>query len=244
MAKHDDRNRSDRLLITCEHGGNMVPARYRQFFRGHEALLKTHRGYDAGALVLAQDMATAFNAPLLVSTTSRLLVDVNRSIGHPHLYSEATRAAPDGVRRAILEQFYLPYRNQAETEITKMLAQGSRVIHVASHSFTPQLDGQVRTADIGLLYDPARRGEAELCGRWAASLKSQATGFKVRRNYPYTGRSDGFTAYLRRRFSANDYIGVELEINQKHVVAGGKNWRFLRGLVIETLQQALAGADI
>jgi predicted N-formylglutamate amidohydrolase len=236
--------KSAQLLITCEHGGNKVPARYRQFFRGHEDLLKTHRGYDAGALVMAQDMATAFNAPLFSSTTSRMLIDLNRSIGHPHLYSEATRIAPAEVRREMLEQYYLPYRNQAEAAIAKMLAQGSRVIHVASHSFTPQLDGEVRNADIGLLYDPARCGEAELCGYWALTLKSQATGYKVRRNYPYTGRSDGFTAYLRRQFSADDYIGVELEINQKHVIAGGRGWRVLRGLVIDTLQQVLAGSEI
>lgn len=236
--------KSAQLLITCEHGGNKVPARYRQFFRGHEDLLKTHRGYDAGALVMAQEMATAFNAPLFVSTTSRLLVDLNRSIGHPHLYSEATRAAPDAVRREMLELYYLPYRSQAEAAVAKMLAQGGRVIHIASHSFTSQLDGEVRNADIGLLYDPARRGEAALCGRWAAILKSQVAGFKIRRNYPYTGKSDGFTAYLRRRFAADDYIGVELEINQKHVIAGGRSWRMLRELVIETLQQALAGSEI
>lgn len=236
--------KSAQLLITCEHGGNKVPASYRQYFRGHEDLLHTHRGYDAGALVMAQEMATAFNAPLFSSTTSRLLIDLNRSIGHPHLYSEATRIASAEVRREMLEQYYLPYRSQAEAAVAKMLAHGGRVIHIASHSFTPQLEGQVRNADIGLLYDPARRGEAALCGRWAAILKLQEAGFKIRRNYPYTGRSDGFTAYLRRRFAADDYIGVELEINQKHVIAGGRGWRMLRELVIETLQQALAGSEI
>lgn len=236
--------KAGQILITCEHGGNKVPACYRQFFRGHEDLLKTHRGYDAGALLMAQEMAAAFNAPLFSSTTSRLLIDLNRSIGHPRLYSEATRAAPDAVRHEMLEQYYLPYRNQAEAAIARMLAQGSRVIHIASHSFTPQLEGQVRNADIGLLYDPARRGEAEFCWCWAATLKSQESDFRVRRNYPYTGRSDGFAAYLRRRFPAEDYIGVELELNQKHVIAGGRGWGMLRELVIETLRQALAGSEI
>lgn len=244
MAIHSDRNRGEQFLITCEHGGNRVPSCYRQFFHGHEALLKNHRGYDAGALVMARELATVFNAPLFISTTSRLLVDLNRSIGHQHLYSDATRAAPDGVRREILEQYYLPYRNQVEAAIAKAVAHGSRVIHISSHSFTPQLDGKVRNADIGLLYDPARRGEAELCGRWAMSLKSQATGLKVRRNYPYAGKADGFTAYLRRRFSTDDYIGVELEINQKRVIPGEQSWRSLRSLIIETLKQALAGTEI
>ena len=81
------------LLITCEHGGNRIPPRYRPLFRGFEALLQTHRGFDPGALTMARELAKAFKAPLFVSTVSRLLVDLNRSIGHPRLYSEATRTA-------------------------------------------------------------------------------------------------------------------------------------------------------
>jgi predicted N-formylglutamate amidohydrolase len=230
---------ADHYLITCEHGGNRIPPRYRPFFHGHEALLQTHRGFDAGALAMARDLAHALAAPLLVSTTSRLLIDLNRSIGHPRLYSEATRNTPAAARREILERHYQPYRNQTEAHIAAAIAQGNRVIHISSHSFTPELDGEVRSADIGLLYDPARPGEAELCRRWQASLKIQAPSFTVRRNYPYTGKSDGFTAYLRRRFPADVYVGIELEINQKHVLQGGRHWSTLRGCVTEALKHAL-----
>ena len=65
----------DALIITCEHGGNEVPAEYGSLFAGHEALLPTHRGWDAGALMLAQQLATAFDAPLFAATTTRLLID-------------------------------------------------------------------------------------------------------------------------------------------------------------------------
>lgn len=232
---------TDRVLITCEHGGNRVPFRYRQLFHRHETLLKTHRGSDPGALIMARDLATALEAPLLTSTTSRLLIDLNRSIGHPRLYSEATRNASAAVRCEILERHYLPYRDQAEKLIADAVAHGNRVIHISSHSFTPELHGAVRNADIGLLYDPARAGEVELCTCWQARLKAHAPDLKARRNYPYAGKADGFTAYLRRRFRANDYVGIELEINQKHVLEGGRHWRGLRQLVIEALCQALAG---
>ncbi|MDP2154993.1 MAG: N-formylglutamate amidohydrolase [Sulfuricella sp.] len=231
--------KTDHFLITCEHGSNRIPSRYRHQFAGFEALLQTHRGYDAGALALARELASALAAPLFVSTTSRLLVDLNRSIGHPRLYSEATRGAPVRVRREILESYYLPYRNKVEADIAEAIERGSRVIHVASHSFTPALDGAVRNADIGLLYDPARSGEAELCRRWQAQLRALAPDLKVRRNYPYAGKSDGFTAHLRRHFPAEVYIGIELEINQKHVFNGGRRWRVFRGWVIEALCQAM-----
>lgn len=231
--------KTDHFLITCEHGGNRIPPRYRHLFAGFEALLQTHRGYDAGALALASELAKALAAPMFAATTSRLLVDLNRSIGHPRLYSEASRGAPVGVRREILERCYQPYRNKVEADIAAAVARGSRVIHVASHSFTPELDGAVRNADIGLLYDPARPGEADLCRRWQAQIRVLAPELKVRRNYPYAGKSDGFTAYLRRRFPAEVYIGIELEINQKHVFNGGRRWRAFRGWVIEALRQAV-----
>ncbi|MEN6585278.1 MAG: N-formylglutamate amidohydrolase [Sulfuricella sp.] len=229
---------TEHFLITCEHGGNRIPTRYRDLFAGCEALLRSHRGYDPGALVLARELAEALAAPLFVSTTSRLLIDLNRSIGHPRLYSEATRDTPLAVRREILERHYLPYRNKVETAIAAATEQGSRVIHISSHSFTPVLDGAVRNADIGLLYDPARHGETELCRRWQTHLQALAPELKVRRNYPYTGSSDGLTAYLRRRFPADAYVGIELEINQKLALPGGRRWRAFRGLVIEAMRQA------
>ncbi len=231
--------RADYFVVTCEHGGNRIPARYRRAFADAGALLQTHRGYDAGALALAREFASRLAAPLFFSTTSRLLVDLNRSIGHPRLYSEATRGMPGKVRKEILEAYYLPYRNKIEAEVAEAIARGRRVIHVASHSFTPVLSGIARNADIGLLYDPARPGEVETCRRWQAQLGVLAPGLKVRRNYPYTGKSDGLTAWLRRRFPVEAYIGIELEINQKHVLEGGRHWRDVRECVIEAFCQAM-----
>ncbi len=80
------------LVITCEHGRNRIPV-YRDLFHGHQGLLESHRGYDSGALVMGRALAAAFAAPLVASTVSRLLVDLNRSVGHTRLHSEATRKA-------------------------------------------------------------------------------------------------------------------------------------------------------
>ena len=32
------------LVITCEHGGNLIPAAYAELFEDLQALLETHRG--------------------------------------------------------------------------------------------------------------------------------------------------------------------------------------------------------
>jgi predicted N-formylglutamate amidohydrolase len=226
------------VLITCEHGGNRIPAQYRQLFRGRQSLLQSHRGYDPGALLMASALANALRAPLVSSTTSRLLVDLNRSISHPRVFSAATRGAPATLRAEIIEQHYRPYRAQVERRVRQTVARGRRVIHISSHSFTPELEGIARRADVGLLYDPARPEEVELCARWKAALASLAPEFRVRRNYPYAGRGDGLTSYLRTHFAGDAYVGVELEVNQSIVLLADRRWSALRRVLIDSLRAA------
>jgi len=230
----------DTVIITCEHGGNRIPAAYRRLFRGQRALLDSHRGHDPGSLVMATELAEYFGAPLLASTTSRLLIDLNRSIGHPQLFSATTRNAPRETRTQIVDHHYRPYRAQADLLVNHAVSRGNRVIHVSSHSFTAELDGKVRTTDVGLLYDPGRRGEAELCARWKEALAALAPHVRVRRNYPYAGKADGLTSHLRRRFAQSDYLGIELEVNQRIVMTAGRRWAALRRALIQTLSAASA----
>jgi len=190
---------------------------------------------------MAKALASAFRAPLVTSTVSRLLIDLNRSIGHPHLFSAATRSAPASLRAEIVERHYRPYRVEVERLVGQRVARGRRVVHVSSHSFTPKLDGEVRRADVGLLYHPGRRGEAELCARWMAALAARAPGLTVRRNYPYAGKGDGLTSHLRRRFPPRAYVGIELEVNQRIVFAADGSWTVLRGVLIDSLRAACAG---
>lgn len=226
-------------LITCEHGGNRIPARYIRLFEGSGDLRRTHRGYDMGALRLAREFAHALSAPVQVSTVSRLLVDLNRSLGHPKLFSDATRRVAPDVRQQIVDHYYLPYRARAETQVAQAIDDGMQVVHISCHSFTPELDGTVRNADIGLLYDPSRPAEAAFCRRWKAALNGHAPSMKTRLNYPYSGTSDGFTVYLRRHFPADRYVGIEIEINQKHVRMGGAHWRSLREAVLASFREVI-----
>jgi predicted N-formylglutamate amidohydrolase len=208
------------FIVTCEHGGNAIPAEFAPLFRGRRRLLDSHRGYDPGALDTARDLAHALGAPLVASTVSRLLVELNRSPGRQFRNSPVMRAAGKALCADVCRRYYLPYRDEVETLIAHAVAGRKRVVHVSSHSFTPLLDGNVRRADVGLLYDPARGNERELCLRWQCSLARCRPRWIVRRNYPYRGGSDGLTSYLRKRFGDDVYAGIELEVNQKHVRGG------------------------
>jgi predicted N-formylglutamate amidohydrolase len=133
-----------------------------------------------------------------------------------------------------------PYRDLFHGHQVLPIAEQGRVIHLSSHSFTPELDGMLRNADIGLPYDPARPGEADLCERWKAALNIRAPALGVRRNYPYAGKGDGLTARFRRCFPPDVYVGIELGINQKHVIRAGRHWAALRKLIVKSLRGALA----
>lgn len=228
------------LLLSCEHAGNAIPATWRGLFDGQQALLDSHRGLDIGALEAARRLARRLDAPLLAARWSRLLVDLNRSPGHPRLFGPATRSLPAGQREAIMSRCYHPYRDQLRARAATAIAAGQRVVHVSVHSFTPVLDGVARRADIGLLYDPARGGEQRLCLRWQRALEAHDAGLRVRRNYPYRGTADGLVTALRREFSPREYAGVELEINQRHALGARTAWRQLLDALAGTLEVALA----
>ena len=174
-----------------------MPRAYAELFAGRDDLLASHRGWDPGSLQLGRQLARAFDAPLHASTTTRLLVDLNRSIGHPQLFSEITRGLTRAARDCIVATHYRPYRDHVEGEIARRIASGLSVVHIASHSFTPVLNGDVRRADVAWLYDPRRHGESALAQRWMVQLAQRAPDLRLRRNYPYQGRGDGLTALLR-----------------------------------------------
>lgn len=227
------------LLLSCEHAANRIPPEYRRLFRDRRSLLSGHRAYDFGALACARALGRSLRAPLIAAGYSRLLVDLNRSPGHPALFSQTTRGLSQAGKERLLAHYYHPHRARVEHRIGAHVEAGRRVVHVAVHSFTPVLDGVPRRADIGLLYDPARRMEAALCQRWCTALREGGGGLTVRRNYPYRGVSDGFTRYLRARFPATRYAGIELEINQRLLRRDAPARRRLAALLAATLRLAM-----
>lgn len=229
---------ADHLLLTCEHGGHRIPRQYASLFAGAEDVLSSHRGWDPGALTLARRLSRELRRPLLAVTWSRLFVEANRTPTNPHIWSRFTAPLPKLERERILERWWQPHRSEVEHAIAKQVARGERVVHVGVHSFTPELDGEVRNADLCLLYDSRRSPEAALCRRWTEILRRLDPSLRVRHNYPYRGSSDGLTTWLRRRHGAARYLGIELEINQARVAGAG--WRQLQDLVAKSLDQLMS----
>ena len=228
------------FVLTCEHGGNAVPVEFQPYFQGYAELLQTHAAYDAGALELAQYLATWLEVPLFYSTVTRLLADLNRSENHKKLFSVITRDLSLSVQQTILQNYYFPHRNQIETTITNYIKTKKAVIHIGVHSFTPVLDGIERKTGIGLLYDHRRKREKDFCVMWKNTLQQRNSRLKVRCNYPYLGISDGLVTYLRKQFPEELYLGIELEINQKFPLDGNKQWLVLQNDLYTSLASLLS----
>jgi predicted N-formylglutamate amidohydrolase len=224
-----------KLILSCEHGGNKVPEKYQYVFEQHTPILNSHRGYDFGAL-------DVFNAlkPLskvsFFSEESRLLIERNRSLHHKNLFSEFSKEVPLEEKEALIKS-YKTYRNSVETAIRILVAKKELVVHISVHSFTPILNTVERNCDIGLLYDSRNRQEKEFSHLFKKELLALNDVLNVRYNYPYLGKADGFTSYLRKQFPEN-YIGIEIEVNQKFSKEN-KTAIFLKELIYKGLSNAL-----
>jgi predicted N-formylglutamate amidohydrolase len=202
------------IILSCEHAVNTIPDTYRALFAKDKDELYTHWGFDIGAQTISQYLQHALSCELIEATTSRLLIDCNRSLTNHRCFSKVTKHLPKEDKQHIINTYYTPFRNAVTERVHHYIQQGYVVWHFSIHTFTPVLKGITRNAEIGLLYDPKRADELILAKKLKQSLKQRAPQYRVRMNYPYTGFSDCLTRSLRRHYPSNIYLGLELESNQ------------------------------
>ncbi len=229
------------LLLTCEHGGNRVPDPYGALFAARQRLLASHRGWDPGTLALARSLAAELRAPVVASETTRLLVDLNRSPHNPRVFSEITRPLPRTERLELLERHHRPHWDRVRARLDSLGRGGRPVLHLGIHSFTPVLDGVRRRPDLALLYDPRRPSERALAARWVRALARVLPDRVVGRNDPYRGNADGLTTAMRKERPDARYLGIEVEVSQKHVGKDGRFPAWAAEALVATLEEALRG---
>jgi len=225
-----------KLLLSCEHATNHVPASYRKLFQNANEILQSHRGWDLGTLELGIRLSRDLGTPLHAGEVSRLLVELNRSADHPRLYSEYSKLLPDEERSQLVTDYWKPYRTSIARDIESLTSRGANVLHLSLHSFTPVMDGRQRDVDIGLLFDPARKSEVEFSTGWIETLKTSLPDLKIRRNSPYRGTSDGLTTSLRKEMPDKSYAGIELEISQRFPLGPRREWVNLQRRLVDSIR--------
>jgi predicted N-formylglutamate amidohydrolase len=226
-----------KVVITCEHGGKQIPSAFRKLFIHASRRLNSHEGWDIGALKIAKTLSSLSDY-FFYSQVSRLVVELNCSLHHRRLFSDFTKGLDNIQKAYILENYYSNYRDQVTEVIAHEIRNGNQVLHFSIHSFTPGLHHVVRLADIGLLFDSRRMGERNLCNQLKKEILNLNKNVIVRFNYPYLGKSDGFTTFLRKQFSEKEYLGFEIEINQYHL-QNSKEIRQMKEVIYKSLKEVL-----
>jgi predicted N-formylglutamate amidohydrolase len=206
-----------KFFLSCEHGGYQIPDRYQHLFANRQEVLESHKGWDIGALELFNSMKHFPVHFSSYSEISRLLIELNRSLHKRSLFSAFSKNLSEVEKQTILKEYYWPFRSLFVEKIAEVVDYNHEVFHVSVHSFTPVLNGVVRNADIGLLFNPSHGREKEFAVHWNSILSGMFPHLKVRFNYPYLGKTDGHVAPLRQQFG-KAYAGIELEMNNKHAL--------------------------
>ena len=153
------------LLITCEAGGEKIPAfptpaeyatsaeyatqaevtRSRGTVRGIDETKATQvlaskkacnvSSGDASALYAAHRMSCRLRAPMIQYEYTLQAIDVTRSLRHPKLYSATSRKLSPEHRQHWVDSYYLPYRQAVREQLQQMMQQYSYVVHLSVRSF-------------------------------------------------------------------------------------------------------------
>jgi predicted N-formylglutamate amidohydrolase len=172
------------VLLLCEHAGQAIPKSLAKLGVSQN-VINSHRGWDIGALAVAQDVAAHLNAPLVIQAYSRLVIDANRPPDSPH----AVPAEVDGVtiygnvgitpdqQRQRAEEIFAPLDETLSDLMRELQPRGCFSIH----SFTPVMGGHARPWHAGFL---SRRDTATAQALMEA-ITAQQPGLTMAVNEPY-----------------------------------------------------------
>ena len=203
------------LVLSCEHASWTLPPGVDLGVAPD--VLQSQSGWDHGAFDIASRLSEAVGLPVHAGAFTRMFVDLNRAADHPDVIPTVCYGAPvpgnahlsAGDRAARLAGFHTPYWDEIRRDVRARLKDSEGVLHLSSHSFSPELDPLARVFDVGVLYDPAHAFEAGLAERMMFQLRS--AGLVVRANQPYTGLGPAVCTSLREELAGQRYAGIEIE---------------------------------
>ena len=235
MAEPDVLPGGSDILLLCDHASNRVPEGIELGIRPEQ--LDLHIALDIGAGPLTRALAARLDAPAILATVSRLVIDLHREPDHPDLIPSASdghlipgNALPD--REARILAWHRPYHEA----LARLIDETRPRLLAAIHSFTPRLETAAadRPWEVGILYnqdDRAARGALDLLA---------AEGLVVGDNQPYSGKLLNATLNRHGEGRGIPYLAIEVRNDLIADAPGVARWCDILARVIAETRNRVA----
>jgi predicted N-formylglutamate amidohydrolase len=203
------------LVVLCDHAGNALPPDYGTLGLPADQLAR-HIAYDIGAAAVTRALATALDAPAVLTRYSRLLIDPNRGRDDPTQIMRLSDGAVIPGNRHLDEAerekrgrlYYEPYHRAIAGVIDACIAGGTAPALLSIHSFTESWKTVARPWHVGVLWDEKDTRLAQpLLDRFFAE-----GDLIVGENEPYPGQYEGDT--LWQHGTSRNLANAIIEIRQ------------------------------
>ena len=200
------------ILLNCEHASRRFPASLGDMGLDPFAR-RCHLAVDIGAGPLTEKLAESLGVTAVLANYSRLIVDCNRQLLDPTAFLEygdgivvpGNRNLHQDEKNCRAEAIYWPYHNAVDEQIRRLSAIGPAPAFIAIHSFTPVLNGESRSWEMGVLWDK----DEEMRDIFLEGLS--AAGYKVGNNEPYSGKAPmDFTIDHHAEAIGLPHVGIEI----------------------------------
>lgn len=175
---------SSPVLLICEHAGRAIPNQLGTLGLSRNQR-NLHIAHDIGAEKVARRLSQRLGSTLIMQRYSRLVIDCNRPPGSAQsipevsdlILIEGNADLPDSERRQREISIFEPFAECCRSRIASPHIRFAFSIH----SFTPEMSGQPRPWDLGLLYrSPDSQGD-----RLAALAQQMWPELLIGCNQPY-----------------------------------------------------------
>lgn len=215
-------------LFSCENATCTVPEAFRGLFKGAEDTVTSPRGWEPGALNLAQACAMRFRTPLQHSDVTRLLVDIE--LEGDSRWSEFSMQLSNESRAKLVDRHVKPYRLQLRQRIEGELKRNALVLHVLVHT------GEAMEESIRLETVARSPVSAKVAEQWLGRMRCD--DFQCR--HVVVDETLPMGMELLRGIDHPSYAQVRLIVSQSFFLQGKPwGWAVLKKHLLDSLDAAV-----
>jgi predicted N-formylglutamate amidohydrolase len=216
-----------RVILIADHAGRAFP-RSLGTLGLSQAELARHIAWDIGIGEVTRWLSRDLDAPALLGSYSRLVIDCNRRLDNPTSIPQESdgtnvpgnRGLSPADRRRRAVEIHAPYHAAIAHMIASRQRSGISPALVSMHSFTPVMNGFERPWHVGILWKDDPRIPVPLMAR----LRRE-DGLCVGDNQPYSGRDEqGYSIFVHGEEIGIPYGLVEIRQDLIDTPAGVLAW--------------------